>query len=46
MECLKEVKKNVKDIFVILLLDDNDLEEIVDGLCDGYEDVVQKDDQV
>ncbi|MGC1507837.1 EAL domain-containing protein [Ketobacter sp. MCCC 1A13808] len=45
MECLKEVKKNAKDIPAILLLDDNDPEEIVDGLRDGYEDVVQKDDQ-
>lgn len=43
MECLKEVKKQDRDIPAILLLDDNDPEEMVDGLREGYEDVVQKD---
>ncbi|MAR91622.1 MAG: ferrous iron transporter C [Pseudomonadales bacterium] len=44
MECLKEVKKQAKDIPAILLLEEYDAEEVVEGLREGYEDVVQKDD--
>ncbi|MEE2729837.1 MAG: EAL domain-containing protein [Pseudomonadota bacterium] len=45
MECLKEVKKQSKDIPAILLVDEYDAEEVVEGLREGYEDVVVKDDQ-
>ncbi|RLT92152.1 EAL domain-containing protein [Ketobacter sp.] len=45
MECLKEVKKQSKDIPAILLVDEYDPEEVVEGLREGYEDVVVKDDQ-
>ena len=45
MECLKEVKKLSKDIPAILLVDEYDPEEAVEGLREGYEDVVVKDDQ-
>ncbi|AUM13621.1 EAL domain-containing response regulator [Ketobacter alkanivorans] len=44
MECLKEVKKQSKDIPSILLVDEYDPEEVVEGLREGYEDVVLKDD--
>ena len=44
MECLKEVKKQSKDIPSILLVDEHDPEEVVEGLREGYEDVVLKDD--
>ena len=40
MECLKEVKKQSKDIPAILLVDEYDPEEVVEGLREGYEDVV------
>ena len=43
MECLKEVQKQAKDIPAILLIDDHDHEEVVEGLREGYLDVVQKD---
>lgn len=45
MECLKEVKKQSKDIPAILLVDEYDAEEVVEGLREGYEDVVVMDDQ-
>ena len=41
MECLKEVKKQAKDIPAILLLEEYDAEEVVEGLREGYEDVVR-----
>jgi diguanylate cyclase (GGDEF)-like protein/PAS domain S-box-containing protein len=44
MECLKEIKKQSKDIPCILLIDENDPEEVVEGLREGYDDVVQKED--
>ncbi len=45
MECLKEVKKQSKDIPAILLVDEYDPEEVVEGLREGYEDVVMVEDQ-
>ena len=44
MECLKEVKKQSKDIPAILLVDEYDPEEVVEGLREGYEDVVVEED--
>lgn len=44
MECLKEVKKQSKDIPAILLVDEYDAEEVVEGLREGYEDVVVEED--
>lgn len=44
MECLKEVKKQSKDIPAILLVDEHDPEEVVEGLREGYEDVVVEED--
>ena len=44
MECLKEVTKQAKDIPAIFLIDEHDAEEITEGLREGYQDVVQKDD--
>jgi len=44
MECLKQVKTLAKDVPAILLVDEYDPEEIVEGLREGYEDVVMKDD--
>lgn len=45
MQCLKEVKTLQKDVPAILLVDEYDPEEVVEGLREGYEDVVVKDDQ-
>lgn len=44
MECMKEVSKQAKDIPAIFLIDEHDHEEITEGLREGYQDVVQKDD--
>ena len=44
MECLKEIKKQSKDIPAILLVDEYDPEEVVEGLREGYEDVVVEED--
>jgi len=43
LECLKQAKKLDKDIPAILLIDENDSDEITEGLQTGFEDVVPKD---
>src|SRR5690606_36254356 len=43
-ECLQQVKKLDKDIPALLLIDGNDNDEITEGLMNGFEDVVPKDE--
>ena len=44
IECLMHIKKMQKDIPTILLIDENDADEITEGLKNGYQDVVPVDD--
>lgn len=44
LECLQQVKKLDKDIPALLLIDSNDNDEITEGLMNGFEDVVPKDE--
>ena len=45
LECLQQTKKLDKDAPAILLIDSNDNDEITEGLMNGFEDVVPKDEE-
>ena len=45
LECLQQTKKLDKDTPAILLIDSNDNDEITEGLMNGFEDVVPKDEE-